>query len=306
MNSAIAILTYRRLSALQTTLEGLRQHCGQYPLAIFEDLGQRDATEDYLNPSGKRIWRKELEAEQCLLPEPLQGDGSWKAFLGTRNLGVSGNSNRAIKWFLEETDCDHLCLLNDDLHVLGDFVNFYGLGHADLSVGLWCFCDFASNDYKWVTVRLRGYGVKLLPRLTGIMMSFTRKCLEKVGYYDMRFSKWGQEHCDVTYRARFASQVQLEGQDQNGLDLEHALLRHQEVATSMPGIEGDRAQKEAWEVMQTVSAGYRNGSSPIYVPFRLSWPKTAGGFRANGMRTDLLLDMDYQLVNDHVDSVPPQ
>lgn len=307
MKTAIAVLTYRRHYALRETLDGLRQHCGQYPVAVFEDLGQRDGTEDWLCPPGSfRLHRPELEAEQVRMPDALQGShGHWQTYLGTRNLGVSGNSNRAIKWFMDETDCDHLCLLNDDLHVLGDFAAYYARGHADLGIGFFCFCDFTREDYRWVTVRQRGYGVKLLPRLTGIMCSLTRQVVQKIGYFDMRFGKWGQEHCDYTYRARFTGEVSLDGQPQNGLDLEHTLLKHQEVETSMPGVEGKRAQEEAGLVMQEVAKGYRNGNAPFYVPFRLALPLAVGGLRNNGIPAMNLQAMGYNLVTNMVDSVPP-
>jgi hypothetical protein len=162
---------------------------------------------------------------------------SARHFLGTENLGVSGNSNRAIKWFMDETDADHLCLCNDDLHVLGDFVSFYQRGHVDLDVGMFCFCPhggvYDHDSYKWVTVRSRGYSIRLMPRMTGIMISITRKLIEKVGYFDTRFGKFGEEHCDYTYRCRFAGGIRLDGQDQGCLDLEPAVAR--ERSAQAPG-----------------------------------------------------------------------
>jgi hypothetical protein len=50
MKSAIAILTYRRLPALQEELKGLAQHfCSNYPIAVFEDMGERDGTSRFLS-----------------------------------------------------------------------------------------------------------------------------------------------------------------------------------------------------------------------------------------------------------------
>jgi hypothetical protein len=48
MKSAIAILTYRRLHALQEELKGLAQHCSNYPIGVFEDMGERDGTSRFL------------------------------------------------------------------------------------------------------------------------------------------------------------------------------------------------------------------------------------------------------------------
>lgn len=196
MRSAVAVLTYRRSLTMQTTLSGLHRHCAAYPTAIFEDCGQRDDTETFLKRGRAGTLRSEYLAHEwapvpgvdCVYP-------NWRVFLGQLNLGVSGNSNRALHWFMTETDADHLCLCNDDLLVDGDFVNYYARGHTDLGVGLWCFCDFTDHpSYKWTTYPVRGYGVKFLPRMTGIMISITRQLVEKVGYFDVAFGQFGEEH----------------------------------------------------------------------------------------------------------------
>jgi hypothetical protein len=294
MKSAIAIITYNRLGALQETLKGLTEHCAQYPLAIFEDCGQRDGTETWLKGPQPRLIqaRPEILAEEYdakhLAPHA-------QVFLGTTNLGVSGNSNRALRWFAG-TDCEHLCLLNDDLHVLGDFVNFYKSGHQDLGVGLFCFCDFTHNSYRWMTVNSRGYRVKLLPRMTGIMLSLTREVLDKIGYFDVRFGKFGEEHCDYTVRARFSGFVNLDGQPQNCLDLEFPqspLLKHQEVETSVIGPERAARDQEAYQIMNYISKRY--GQEPLYRPFYLRLPGPVGGQGGLGTPFDKL--KHYQLVD---------
>lgn len=295
MKSAIAILTYRRLHALQEELKGIQQHCAHYPLAVFEDMGMRDGTSRFLSQGRVVKPRPDLLADEMVMtPEAVQASLSEEErllgvepnipryFLGTHNLGVSGNSNRALKWFMEETDADHLCLLNDDLHVLGDFVSFYGRGHTDLDVGMFCFCPsggvYDHDSYRWVTVRSRGYAVRLMPRLTGIMISITRKLIQKVGYFDTRFGKFGEEHCDFTYRCRFAGGIRLEGQDQGCLDLEPPtpLLRHQEVETSVTGIDRQKANTEASLAMREASKRYSH--EHYYQPFRLKTPKWVGSF----------------------------
>lgn len=50
------------------------------------------------------------------------------------------------------------------------------------------------DTYKWATHRWRGYTLKLLPRFTGIMISVTRELVEKIGYFDAEFGKFGEEH----------------------------------------------------------------------------------------------------------------
>lgn len=297
MTSAIAILTYNRLHALKEELHGLSTYCPQYRTAVFEDLGQRDGTRQFLSPAVPVIPREDLMADCYNLPSGIS------AFLGTKNLGVAGNSNRAIRWFMEETDADHLCLLNDDLHVLGDFVQFYAKAHQDLGVGMFCFCDFTAPTYRWVDIKKRGYNIKLCPRMTGIMISLTRAVVERIGYFDVRFGRFGEEHCDFTVRARLAGAIALDGMMQQQIDLHHymvgeqpkMLLKHQDVETSVTGPERQEADREASVAMRHAAESYR--CQDTYRPFRLHLPRFAGGTRGAGVPVDSLLS-SYTLVTD--------
>lgn len=287
MKSAIAILTYNRVHALKETLVGLTKFCPDYPLAIFEDCGQRDGTETFLKPTPPGNHATSRPDLLALEYDSSHISPNAKVFLGTCNLGVAGNSNRALKWFAD-SGCDHLCLLNDDLHVLGDFVNFYAKAHEDLEVGMFSFCDFTHHDsYRWLTVNSRGYRVKMCPRMTGIMLSITRPVLNRVGYFDARFGKFGQEHCDYMNRARFGGFLNLDGMPQTQLDLEHtpALLKHQDVETSVFGADRQLADMEAERVLRQVISRY--GLDPIYRQFALRVPKVAG-FGGNGIPIDNL------------------
>lgn len=285
MSTAIAILTYNRINALKNTLFGLLQHCDQHRIGIFEDCGQRDGTESYLRGNTKGFEEKEIMAirhESTHIGEKVQ------AFLGICNLGVAGNSNRALRWFTQ-TGCEHLILMNDDLHVLGDFVNFYKRAHTDLNVGMFSFCDFTHHpSYQWITVNSRGYQVKLCPRMTGIMMSMTRKVVETIGYFDSRFGKFGEEHCDYMNRARLARFIDLDGQMQPQIDLEpkRPLLKHQDVETSVTGAERIAADQEASATMRQVASRY--GLDPIYRPYQLRLPKMTAGIGGVGIPAENL------------------
>lgn len=301
MRSCIAILTYRRLHALQEMMTGVEEHCPQYRCAIFEDCGQRDATAEVLRRDRKRKRRHDLMADEWQADWSNPGEARFShatVFLGARNLGVAGNSNRAIKWFMDETDCDHLLLCNDDLHVTGDFAAVYAKAHKDLGVGLFCFCDFDQPGYKWVTQAWRGYQVKMLPRLTGIMMSFTRDVVNTIGYFDTEFQKFGNEHCDYTYRARFGGFVKLQGQDVNGLDIEHSTLKHQEVETSLTGKPRIEADRMSEVIMRRASVEYRHRH--YYRPFKLIYPEFAGGFGGAGIPCRALEPSGYAIVTDLV------
>lgn len=287
-------------------MQGIQEHCSPYRCAIFEDCGQRDNTSDFLQQGRVPESRPELMAtEWCdAADNPLAVVyPNTQVFLGDRNLGVAGNSNRALKWFMD-SGCDHLVLCNDDLEATGDFVKFYAQGHEDLGVGMFCFCDFDKaspaisgqpESYKWVTYPWRGYQVKMLPRFTGIMMSITREVVEKIGYFDAEFGQFGEEHCDYTIRARFGGFIRMENQDMNCLDLSHNLLKHQDAETSMRGAARKRADKEAQQIMERCSHEYRYRH--YYRPFRLVYPRYAGGYFGAGLPCRQLEQIGYKIVS---------
>lgn len=287
MKTAIAILTYRRLNALSTMVEGLEQLCTRYPIGIFEDCGVADGTSAWLT-------RGPVTDRDDLLATHSQFSGNIHAFLGKRNLGVAGNSNRAIKWFMDESGADHLCLCNDDLHVLGDFPAFYRQAHQDLDCSFFCFNDFwESPTHRWIIARCRGYRVKVFPRMTAIMVSTTRKAIEKVGYFDTRFGKFGEEHCDWNNRMRMAKLIQLDGLDQPCMDVEPSnpdgsaalpLLRHQDVPTSMSGPEREKEDRIAMQRIREAAARY--ATEHYYRPFSLIHASTLGGLKDIGIRAD--------------------
>lgn len=154
------------------------------------------------------------------------------------------------------------------------------------------------ESYRWTVYPWRGYRLKFLPRFTGIMISVTRSLLEKIGYFDAAFGQFGEEHCDFTIRARMAGGIQIDKQDMNCLDVEHALLRHQDVGSSVVGGARQRANQEAAAIMEQCNSGYRNRH--YYRPFRLKLPRMGGGYRGGGIPVSNLLACGYQLVTELV------
>lgn len=249
----------------------------------------RDETAANLRKLGPAKYRHDMLAEQ-VVGKMTENGPDYQIFLGSRNLGVSGNTNRALKWFIEETKADHLCIMNDDLHVLGDFVQFYWNATCKVNIHLWCFCDFTSETYKWVPIKVKAanaeeFDLKLLPRMTGIMMSVTRKLIEQVGYFDVTFGPFGEEHCDFTNRARFSGAMRLQGQDLHCLDvaMNPELLRHQEVESSIMPYEKPGYDAIAATAMVRASRSYLFTS--WYRPFRLYMPKFAGAYESSGIDT---------------------
>jgi GT2 family glycosyltransferase len=224
MKSAIAILTYKRLAAVQHFLETVQQTVDPaVPVGVFEDCGNDETVRWLEDISAPGHYVKHLEADYREAP-------GVSVFIGQRNVGVSGNSNRALRWFAD-SDCDHLLLCNDDLVSTGDFAKFYANAHDKTGVGLFCFSDFMDDSRKPVSVRARdGTRFNVIPRMTGIMMSITRRCFDSVGYFEADvFGKFGEEHVSWTHRARFAGELNVDGRACSCLDIPGAPLRHQDI-----------------------------------------------------------------------------
>jgi len=262
MNSAIAILTYRRFESLKLFLNQVTEWCKDVPIAVFEDCGQMDETEEYL-VRGATFVRRDFSLEADVYTKEINGC-KVEIFLSHENAGVTGNSNKAIKWFME-TKCDHLCLCNDDLEVSGPFHKTYAAAHEKLGIGLLCHCDFEGEAYKWVVVKARGIQVKLLTRMTGIMMSFTRAVVDRIGYYDAYNFTFGQEHCDYTNRARLTGFINLNGVAQHCLDVVCPELKHQEVESSLTDSEKLKYNADADVMIQVV--GSRRPTSDTFVGY---------------------------------------
>lgn len=294
MTSAVAVLTYNRVKALESIVTGLDLHCSAYRRAIFDDHSSKDATAAVLqvNRLETPVYHHDWLADRFRSRLTKNGPTDppvWDVFLGSRNLGVASASNKAIRWFMEETDADHLCLCNDDLTINGDFVKFYAAGHEKLRMHLFCFCDFTSETYKWAPIRVKAadgtdWNLKLLPRMTGIMMSITRELVNRIGYYDVSFGKFGEEHCDYTNRARFSGAMRLQDRDLHCIDLDTGtppLLQHLEIESSVKPLDKPTFDNAARIAMAKASKLYF--FTAWHRPYALYQPKYAGAYEAGGI-----------------------
>lgn len=253
-------------------------------IAIFEDCGQSDGTRQWLTSSVKTVPRPEIMAVEHQL-----GSSGVKAFLGTDNLGVSGNSNRALKWFMNETSADHLLLCNDDVEFVGDAGKAYREAHLATNVGLFCFCDFTSPQYKCWPITYRGVSLKRLSRMTGMVMSVTRQLVESIGYFDPQFGRFGEEHCDYTVRARYAGHQSIMGIQQYCLDIDPKapVLKHQVVNSTISSQEKPLLDHVAGSMMREKSKRYPF-TSP-YLGFSLVRNRFTDSMVDGGIETDFLV-----------------
>jgi len=97
---------------------------------------------------------------------------------------------------------------------------------------------------------------------------------------------YASKNCDFTNRARLAGCINIDGAAQHCLDVDNALLRHQEVASSMSGLERQKCDIEAEAVMQKISQEY--GFKHYHRPFCLRLPKLAGAYSGAGIPVEQL------------------
>ena len=289
MRTAIAILTFNRANVLQHLLKGIVK---QYPtttvpVAIFDDCSYQGDTTMMLKTHSRFLRKRpDLVAEEYVSIHQHE----YHIFLGTRNLGVARNSNRALKWFMDDTTCDHLLLMNDDLEVLGDVASFYATAHEKLNIGLFCLADFTDEPHRWAEIKEGGYTIKILNQLNGHMMSMTRKLITDIGYFDTEFGSYGEEHSEFTYRAQTAGHSKVMGTDMKGVDvvMDPVLVRHTDDPSSISDYDKFQANAEAAVTIQRLVSQYpfRNP----YRPFGLTPPKHFGAYNRCGVPIKAITD----------------
>jgi len=269
MTSAVAVLTRNRLPALRACMDSLLTHCPQYPIAVFEDCGFSDGTSAYLAQTCPAL----VEAPALHARQGKSTEG-YDVYLGTSNAGVAGNTNRALGWFFAK-GYDHVVILNDDVVASGDFVAAYAEAHAKTHVGLFCFTDFSGDSYNTFPIMCNGVKLKMMTRMTGIAMSYTRDLVTEIGFYDVNnYGKFGNEHCGYTDRARFAGYLTVKGVGMHCLDVSGVPLAHQAVASSVPA--EDKPALAAESVSSHRSAAEYAWDNGMFFPFQVTKRVVAG------------------------------
>jgi GT2 family glycosyltransferase len=280
MKIAISILTFNRIGALNKLLVGLQPYFKKYTIAVFEDCGCADRT-----CSEIRRLSKPTGVDKEVLAERWQVD--WISFfLGTRNLGVAGNSNRALKWF-ERINYDYLCLCNDDLEVLGDFPEAYCKTMPENGVDFACF----RGDYPKGLPLHPGYQLSIQEILSGCMMVISKKCLETVGYFDTSFGKFGNEHCDYSTRCSLAGLTR--GRKSLDLGDSDKYLKLQNVACSID----EGVKKRHLTEANNAYGSFSYLRKELYRPFKL-FKFASVGNEVDGIPTDKF--MGYELIHDNL------
>lgn len=261
MTSSVCILTYNRPCALSELLNSLaRQRIDWH---VIVDDGSDDV-QLLLELAGGTCpeYDLNLDADVYKIGE------RWIA-LGRRNVGVAGNTNRALKLFMD-SGREHVCVCNDDVEATGDFVSAYANAHQAEGVGLLCYDPTPHTS----NVGVLAAGLRPVSRLYGAMMSMTRDAVEQLGYFDALFGRFGHEHCDYVHRARVLGLVSARNAGSAVLDLTEPKLKLQAVKPSLPAHQVTRHQQAAEEVMLSASQNYLVTSA--HREFCLELPRVIG------------------------------
>ncbi|MDF7673633.1 glycosyltransferase family A protein [Acetobacteraceae bacterium ESL0709] len=172
----IGVITYNRKDILRQCIENI-QRFTSYPFEfVVADDGSRDGTQAWL--------------DQIHIP-----------YISGENRGIAWNRNRAIWWLKEEKQCDVILLFEDDCYpyVYGwedewiKAVEAYGHMNHMPEITLEIDNDVSS-----------GLGTAASPFIAPMHQAFCvgyhARALDYVGYLDVRFFKYGEEHVEHTHR----------------------------------------------------------------------------------------------------------
>lgn len=169
----IGITTYRRRSSLERLLEKLMLHTTTHFELIVADDGSGDDTLSMLETS--RI-----------------------SHVTGKNRGVAWNKNRALYYLNSRRNCDIIILIEDDTF---PSVDNWEKDWIEAALEF----DHINLAGHWFKEKfIGGYGTPKNPiscfSSSGQCVAFSRKAVERVGYFDSRFGRYGYEHAEHSQR----------------------------------------------------------------------------------------------------------
>jgi GT2 family glycosyltransferase len=172
----IAVVTYQRRERLQRLLDAIDRHTDSPHRVVVADDGSEDGSGQWCRARG-----------QLVISGP--------------NRGVAWNKNRGL-FALSVLGCDPLLLLEDDTYpVLAGWERNWIEG-----TGRWH--HLAYHHPKIAKRTVAGAGTPADPFVnssaTAQCLSVSAQVLERVGFFDSRFTGWGHEHAEWTTRIKRA------------------------------------------------------------------------------------------------------
>lgn len=251
---SIYVITYNRQGALSALLDSFARHGISYDGIIDDGSSDTRFLEELANGS-EHAYDAQIDSDVFTLKS------GQVIVLGRSNVGVAGNSNRALELFRRGKSF-HVCLCNDDILATGKFHEGYYKAHK-LGAGMLCFTPKIEKTNTVGKFRVS-------PKIYGAMISITRDVFDRIGFFDTSFGKFGHEHCDYTHRARIVGAMGRA----TAIDVIDPMLELQEVRPSIGGIQRQNAEARSEEKMADASGLYFV-TSP-YRDFTLEQPRTTG------------------------------
>jgi hypothetical protein len=130
------------------------------------------------------------------------GTGAAMAALGVKTIGVTNrgiawNKNRGLYYLLNVKHCDVVLLLDDDIIPVNQ-----GWEAAWIDAA-WRYghVNYALPAFRSSQVAGAGTDPPLASMVPGVALGFSRVALAQIGYFDLRFGRYGHEHSDMSFRA---------------------------------------------------------------------------------------------------------
>jgi hypothetical protein len=117
--------------------------------------------------------------------------------IGVTNRGIAWNKNRGLYYLLNVKHCDVVLLLDDDIIPVTQ-----GWEAAWIDAA-WRYghVNYALPAFRSSQVAGAGADPPLASMVPGVALAFSRMALAQIGYFDIRFGRYGHEHSDMSFRA---------------------------------------------------------------------------------------------------------
>lgn len=172
----IGVITYNRKDILRQCVEKIRLFTRHdYDLVIADD-GSDDGT-------------------------PAMLDRMAVPYVTGENRGIAWNRNRALWWLKEEKRCDVIILFEDDCHPdtycweAAWIRAIEQYGHMNYMPEITLQID---NDVSWGSGTVEDPFIA--PMHQAFCVGYHARAIDFVGYLDVRFCKYGEEHVEHTHR----------------------------------------------------------------------------------------------------------
>lgn len=118
----------------------------------------------------------------------------------SQNGGISRAKNTAIK-AMYDFGCDLMFLMDDDLNVKRDFINFYQKAIEVTKIQHFNYMVRKLHTESWKDIHINSISLHKSPQLNGCFMTLTREMVEVIGYFKILPHRYGHEHTEFTLRA---------------------------------------------------------------------------------------------------------